>query len=444
MTLGPSGHKGANDKRHFLMPCSAVPCSTMLPLKARRNIPLMVALLAGAALWLAPTQAFAQSDDIEVKVKGEASVVTGVVDGNDASDADIRVGVSASTLLENGLEVGGGIEARADGQMPGAYWGAGRYSGLTSGGARGLNGRDNNGDVFVQSAFAYARGGFGYVSVGLDNGVASQLAVSSPNIFSAIGVNDWRTDVTGLNDVNTINDFSGHSTKLTYMPPANLFGGVLGGVQMGLSYTPESDACGADQCAPVGGFAASALSNPNAATLPQMNTRWENILEAAIYYEKTLGDDKDSPRLGVGASYLRADEKALDPNNLLDDYNALSLGVNVAYKGVTLGGSVKNSNAGLALPDSNYLAFDAGITYRTGPWGFMLGYGQADANQDAANLFDLNFYRETQSAQAGVSYALGRGVTLGAAAQFVDSQKPLEIGGNEDVAAVVFESSIKF
>ena len=394
--------------------------------------------LAGSILF---GPALAQSDEIEVEVKGSASFVAGIVDGESKSDADIRVGVTASTVLDNGLEVGGTVEARGDGQMPPAYWSGGRYSGLTSGGPRGIG--NDGGDVYLQSAFAYARGGFGYVALGRDNGVASQLAIASPTVFSAIGVNDWRTDLTGLNDVHTINDFSGHATKLTYMAPANLFGGVLGGVQIGVSYSPSTDECGVGACAPVGGFAPSALGAPSAAGLPAF-AKWENIVETALYYEKALGSDRDSPRLGLGASYLSATEDATDPSGLLDDYNAMTVGLNLAYKGVTVGGSVKNTNAGLDLPNSNYLAFDAGITYETGPWGFMLGYGQADANREGASPFDPNFYRETQSAQAGVSYALGRGVTIGAAAQFIDSQKPNELGGDENIAAVVFESSIKF
>ena len=90
--------------------------------------------------------------------------------------------------------------------------------------------------------------------VGRVQGVARTLAVTSPTIFRAINVNDWRSDLSGLNDVHTVNDFSGYATKVTYMAPANLFGGVLGGLQMGVSYSPSLRNCGDRLCAPEDGF----------------------------------------------------------------------------------------------------------------------------------------------------------------------------------------------
>ncbi|MEM7740577.1 MAG: hypothetical protein AAF225_07225, partial [Pseudomonadota bacterium] len=39
---------------------------------------------------------------------------------------------------------------------------------------------------------------------------------------------------------------------------------------------------------------------------------------------------------------------------------------------------------------------------------------------------------------------LGQGITLGAAAQFVESDKPAALGGDEDTASLMIESSIRF
>src|SRR5690606_14440889 len=119
------------------------------------------------------------------------------------------------------------------------------------------------------------------------------------------------------------------------------------------------------------------------------------------------------------------------------------------FRGITLGGSVKSTNAGLAnLDEDGYLAFDAGVTFRTGEekgdWGFMLGYGQAEALAIGPSPLEPVVYRDTQTAQAGVTYFINRGITIGAAAQFVESNKPAVAGGKEEAATVVIESSIKF
>jgi predicted porin len=398
-------------------------------------------LFASASLLVLSFLPAAQAqDDTEVTLSGEASVVVGTTENDDLdADLDARVTLRASTILDNGLEVGGVLEARADSDIPEQYWTGGRYSGLTAGGRRGVT--SGGGDAYLQGAYVYAKGGFGEISIGRDNGIASQLAVTSPTIFRAIGVNDWKSDLTGLNDVQTINDFSGYDTKITYSPPANFLGGVLGGLQLGVSYTPELEECGDDLCAPVNGSVPTPVAAPGVGLVE--GSSWRDVLETAVYYERPLGGD--GVRLGVGASYMSATEDLGIVTDRFDDYEAFSIGVNLAYNGITVGGSVKNTNAGFADEDEEgYLAFDAGVTYETGQWGFMLGYGASDAERDASDIVTPRIYRETQSAQAGVSYAFDKGITLGAAAQFIDSDKPASIGGDEDEAAVLFESSIKF
>ncbi len=395
---------------------------------------------AAALFALSAAPALAQDG---VEVSGDASVVVGVVDGDLKADADARVKVKSSKVLESGLEIGGVLEARVDGDAPPKAYTAGRYSGFLAGGPRGVGPLE--GDAFLQGAYAYARGGFGMVSLGRDDGIASQLAITSPTIFRAIGVNDWRTDVTGLNDVQTVNDFSGYATKLTYMPPANFLGGVLGGLQFGVSYAPEVSDCEDNVC--------TSLSLANAGIdldeiSPFVGSAWEDVVETALYYEKAIGLGEDRMTLGLGASYLSAqgtDINAALSNDLIENYESYALGVNVAFKGLTVGGSVKNTNAGLADNADGYLAFDTGVTYEKGNWGFMLGYGAADADQVAGSSALLSdFYRETQSAQAGISYMFDHGVTLGAAAQFVDTVAPAEVGGEEESGALIFESNFKF
>ena len=400
------------------------------------------AVLMGFAATLCVAPVAHAVDPVEIDVSGEVSAVAGISDSDLRGDVNAEITVTGSTLFDNGVEVGAVLEGRLDGDQPDQLFGAGRYSGLLNGGPRGVG--PFGGDAYLQGAYGYAKGAFGHIIIGRDQGIARTLAVTSPTIFRAINVNDWRTDLSGLNDVHTVNDFTGYSTKLTYRAPANFLGGVFGGLQLGASYSPSLRTCGDRLCAPENGF----VMAPDG-TLLLETAEWEDAVEAALYYQTGFGSGRDRLLLGVGASYVTAQEDTLQTSAIYDDYEAYSVGLNLAYRGITLGGSVKTTNAGLAsLDDDGYLAFDAGITFKTGEeggdWGFMLGYGQADANPIGPNPLDPILFRDTQTAQAGVSYVIGRGITIGAAAQYVEAKKPDEAGGVDDATTVLIESAIKF
>ena len=400
---------------------------------------LAVALASGM---LAGQSSALAADPVEFDIEGEASGVVGVTDGDLRADGNVEITVTGSTILDNGLEIGAGLSGRVDADQPSRGVSGGRFSSLLIGGPRGIAPLDS--DVYLQGAYAYARGSFGEVIFGREEGVARMLAVTSPTIFSAINVNDWKTDLSGLNDVHTVNDFSGYATKLTYLPPANLLGGVLGGLQLGISYSPSLQNCGDSLCVPESGF----VITPDGTLLTE-TSQWDDAIEAALYYQKGMKVGNDRLTLGLGLSFVTADEDAFSVSPIFSDYEAYSVGLNLAYRGVTIGGSVKTTNSGLAsLEDEGYLAFDAGITYRTGEdagdVGLMLGLAKSEANAIGPNPLDPTLFSDTQTIQAGVNYVISRGITIGAAAQYVESNKPLAVGGPEEAATVVIESSIKF
>ena len=393
----------------------------------------MAAISAGAAYAAEP---------VELDIEGEITAVVGVSDGDAQGDVNADISATASTFLDNGLELGAVVEARLDADQPRQQFGGGRYSSLLIGGPRGIG--PLNSDAYVQGAYGYVKGSFGQFIVGRDQGIAQTLAVTSPTIFGAVNVNDWQTDLTGLNDVHTVNDFTGYSTKFTYMPPANFLGGAFGGLQLGVSYSPVLRNCGDRLCAPEAGF----IIAPDGTMLTE-TARWDDAVEAALYYQKGIGIGSDRLFVGVGASYVTADEDTLAGSLVFDDYEAYSVGLNLAFRGITLGGSVKTTNAGLAsFENDGYLAFDAGITFRTGEEegdvAFMVAYGESEASAIGPNPLDPTLYTDTRTAQAGVTYVIGRGITVGAAAQYVESKKPVAAGGPEEAATVVIESSIKF
>ena len=413
-------------------------------------------MLGGAVPWLSLC-AVAAAQDGALDLSGEVTAAVGYADDDAAGDLDALIRAEGTTILESGLELGAGTALRLDGQRPHQTYAGGRYSSLLSGGTRGVGPQD--GDLFLEGAYLFARGGLGSVYLGRDDGVASRLAVTAPTIFRSVRISDWRTDLTGLNDIHTLNDFSGTATKVSYMPPTGLFGGVIGQVQLGVSYAPRLADCGQDACAPENGYVVALDAGGAPLAIPAQQA-WRDVMEAAVYYQNDIEVDGEAIGLGFGASYVRAaeDEARAEPGAIspfgLDDYRSYAFGLNLNYGPVTIGGSVKSTNAGLASEErgEDYLAFDAGVTYEAGDWNFMLGYGAADAERDAGLLvgpqtvgpLPYALDRRTQTAQAGVSKVLGQGVRLGVAAQFVDSDKPDPLGGKEDAAAIVLESSIKF
>jgi len=397
--------------------------------------------LGASAAVLTAGAAFA-ADPVEIEVEGELSAVAGVVEGDAKGDVNAEIKTTASTILDNGIELGAVVSGRLDADQPRQIFAGGRYSSLLIGGPRGI--APLTSDAYLQGAAGYVRGPFGQIILGREQGIARTLAVTSPTIFRAVNVNDWQTDLSGLNDVHTVNDFTGYATKFTFMPPANFLGGVFGGLQVGVSYSPSLQNCGNRLCAPESGF----IITPDGTMLTE-TARWDDGFEAALYYQHGIGRGPNRLLVGLGASYVTADEDFQTASPVFDDYEAYSLGMNLAYRGITLGGSVKTTNAGLAsLEDDGYLAFDAGITFRTGEdkgdLAVMLGYGQSEANAIGPNPLDPTLFRDTRTAQAGVSYVIGRGITIGAAAQYVESEKPVAAGGPEEAATVVIESSIKF
>ena len=383
------------------------------------------------------------ADPVKIEVEGQVTAVAGVTEGDADGDIDADLKVKGSTIFDNGIEFGAVVAGSVDAQRPPMLYSGGRYSSLLSGGPRGIAPEDS--DAYLKGAYAYARGSFGQFIVGRDQGVARTLAVTSPTIFKSVNVNDWRTDLSGLNDVNTVNDFTGYSTKFSYMPPANFLGGAFGGLQLGVSYAPTLSTCGDRLCAPE----SSIVVAPNGTLLTE-DSQWEDAVEAALYYQKGINvGGKDRLFVGVGASYVTAEEDTKTALSIFDDYEAYSVGLNLAYRGLTVGGSVKTTNAGLAsVGDDGYLAFDAGVTFRTGEdsgdVAVMLGYGQSEANALGINPIDPTLFTDTQTAQVGVSYVLTRGISIGAAAQHVESKKPIAAGGPEEATTVVIESSIKF
>ena len=330
---------------------------------------------------------------------GSAAWVDREGDPDDSRDygfgSDAEIHFEGSVVLDNGLEVGVHVEGKLE-----------------------EDSASGDGD-FIEEKFAFVEGVFGRVEFGDQDGVADQMALVAPTLFRGNTVNDAELDATGfvgglggLNHINTVttinNGLDDFSTKITYFTPR------IVGLQAGVSFTPDHEQGG---------------SNFDG----RIEDLYDQAVEVGVSYFNTFANDIS---LGVSAAYLTADEGSttLDPQSW-------SAGVNVAFNGFTVGGSYKESEdlpltlLGVTTPglDNDYTAWDVGVKYETGPWGFMLAYAEDEADVGSVTV------TETSAVQGGVDYMVGSGVSLGGGVQHLEDDVI-----DQDATAVFVETMIAF
>lgn len=306
-----------------------------------------------------------------------------------------------------------------------------RRAGATAALLRGALGED--GDLYLTQSRLSALGGFGDALFGREDGVADMLAIAAPNMFTALSYAERSGDL-GFGALSL------DGPQFNALPGERRGGGMatlFPGAQIGVAYRPDAADCVDGLClnqqnALVG------LRDPGGVAA---QVQWDDIMEVALFYERAFGNGF---AIGLSGAYVTADEESGAMPNVFDSYEAYSVGANLAFGGFSIGGNYRLSNGGFSSDDDNYVAYDAGIAYEAGPWGFMVGYGNSDAGHDASDPLNRALFRQTQSYQTGVTYMLGRGISIGLAGQFVQSDQHELIGGDNEAAAIVFESSINF
>lgn len=299
-------------------------------------------------------------------------------------------------------------------------------AGATAALLRGALGAD--GDLFLTQARLDALGGFGESLFARKDGVADMLAIAAPNMFSALSFAERNGDL-GFGAPGA----APFAADVSRGGRATLFPGA----QVGVAYRPDAAECVDGLCL-----------NPQNAILSLRDpggvaaqVQWDDIMEVALFYERAFGN---GVAIGLSGAYVTAEEESGAMPEVFDSYEAYSVGANLAFGGFSIGGNYRLSNGGFTAAEDNYVAYDAGIAYEAGPWGFMVGYGNSDAGHDASDPLNRALFRQTQSYQTGVTYMLGAGISIGLAGQFVQSDRHELIGGGKEAAAIVFESSINF
>jgi predicted porin len=225
------------------------------------------------------------------------------------------------------------------------------------------------------------------------------MGVAAPNVGIGINSGDQSDWVPAASDAGQFraplgatsleNAAVNDANRLTYFTPR------FGGIQGGISYTPDS---GED-------------SN----TQPSENAAYHNGLDVAVNFTESFGgfDVAAFGRAGIASNDATGG----------DDPTVYGTGVNLGFAGFTVGGSYSlQEDAGA----NEGQAFDLGVSYGTGPWGVSLTYfnGEADGAAGGGN-------EELQTIEAAASYALGPGIKVVGSVGWNDFEDD-ETGADDD------------
>lgn len=276
----------------------------------------------------------------------------------------------------------------------------------------------------LEGAHIFLRSAYGDVTVGRDDGAAYLFSLGAPSLLN-VGASNSPVDYTGLDAVKTVNDASGFSEKVTYTSPRLLGDTVGAGVQIGVSYALDAEACGVDYCV------RGNDDEPAGVLAPEL----DDILEVGLAIDRKFDNG-----LSVEATATYAMGSQQSALAAFDDLKSLGLAMELGYGDFVLGGSYLKSNN--ALSDGDYEAMDIGLTWQPSKFGMTVGYGHAT---------DDNIGLTSDQAVAGISYDINEMFRVSTGVQYVnrdvnvfDAATGLVSGRNENATSGFVEGRIKF
>ncbi len=257
-------------------------------------------------------------------------------------------------------------------------------NGLTFGVQIELEGETNTGDQ-IDESYVFIQGSFGQLLLGSENSAGYKMTYAAPDVsFANVNSGDqtnWlpsfglgstqagyfrRVLGTTYLELDGVND----SQRVTYFTPR------WSGFQLGVSYTPDG-------------------AQDNNSQLTETRA-FKNAFDIAANYVNSF----DGFDVALSGRYGFAEDEV----NANSDPEVWSVGLNLGFGGFTIGGSYAEANDQGANTGE---AYDAGVSYTTGPWGasFTYFHGEAEGSVLAGD-------EEQDAFQFAVSYAMGPGVTL--------------------------------
>ncbi len=281
-------------------------------------------------------------------------------------------------------------------------------------------------DDLIDEVYLQIDGGFGRVQLGQQDGVADQMIISAPNVFSEVtissidqGIDPFRSqyaflsreDVTGdsveLNRIDTAPDYTDDKAKIIFITPR------IAGLQVGASFQPVNGRNGE-------GIRFDETTGQGTPSDILDDNFGNNYVEVAANFKHNFG----TAEVGVSASYGTG-----EGGNAAEDPEEYHVGAQVKYAGFTLGGAFKEAQvSGNANVDKTQV-FDAGLTYETGPWTVGASYGQTDGPRDDEQAFFSDDLLQQRAIIGGMAYKFGPGMEVGFGGMFFSDESQEIVAG---------------
>ncbi len=344
-----------------------------------------------AAGVLAASPAFAENEPVSLGLGGYYNSYFGFGDVDNSSGrdwgstgvyADGEVHFKGSTTLDNGITFGVQIELEAF----------------------------QSGDQ-IDENYAFISGSFGRVVIGGENTAGYMMQYAAPNVGAPIN-SGWQTvftppaldQTTGFRTpgLSTYVDLANDDHAITYYSPR------FSGFQIAGSYVPAATVNGEGKNSPV---------------YADRNTEMHDLFSVgANFVESFNGFD-----VAIAGGYRIA--QAPDGSGL-EDPNQISAGINLGYAGFTVGGSWAREDSDRTT-DGN--AFDAGVSYSTGPWSVGVNAIKTDVEGDTNPLTSANTRNDEMfTVKGAVAYSVGPGITASGSVMYTEWD-----GASEDVEGIV-------
>ncbi len=330
------------------------------------------ALVVGA---LAAPDFVAAEEPLRLNVRGFKNDFFGIgdvdVDGfsfnNTGEFSDGEIQFRGETALDNGLTVGVQVELETD--------------------ARGDQ---------IDENYIFVRGDFGKIVMGSEN-------LSNYNTF-------WGVTAPGVGvPIN-----SGWIT--TFVPPPAGFQGSFRSTIFTTNIDVGNDENSVSYYSPrfsgfqfTAGYAPTVVDTGEGKTFSGFQANEDTEFHNAWGVGANFSESFNGVDVAVAAGYNQIEAPTTTNPVGGDDVQQFKVGANVSVGGFSVGGSYANEFEGKFVSGRSEegQAYDAGVSYSTGPWGVSVTYFHGEWEATTSTSGD----DETDSIVGAVSYALGPGIT---------------------------------
>lgn len=336
------------------------------------------------------------------------------------SKQDAEIHFKPSITLDNGIRIGAQVELKA------------------------ITNNDNQ----IDESYLFVDGAFGRVVLGSENSAGYLMHYAAPDV-TIVGANSGSLtafmpitgsatgrDVNGIpHSVGVGDDFfrgtlgstflenmkNNDALRFTYFTPR------FAGFQVGLSYAREDNP---DTNTQYNHNVYGLVDVDDVDGLGDvLNGNARNIFDIGVNYVASFGDFDvaASGRWGTAKSRIGVYDPGFGVLERNHNPKVWGAGLNLGYAGFTVGGSFAEQNDGYWTDGQ---AWDAGVSYETGPWGFSFTYmrGRSVDHENYNPFSDSGSHEKLHQYLAGVSYTLAKGVALNAFGAYVDFKEDYSDG----------------